>query len=331
MVSILTKYIDINLVRHNLEVAKEESGSEIMAVVKANCYNNGSLTARYIEDYVCAFAVATVLEGVNLRKLGITKPILALSFNKNEAELCKKYNISASLSDVRNYVQGVRYHIAIDSGMNRAGVKGLAELKSLLSVIDHKDIEGIYSHIYSQNDVLTCSQISNFEEAIHLTKKYHSQIKTHIFATNYKLNANKYHADMVRLGIGLYDSAVAVTSKVLQIKSVKKGECIGYDGEFCAPKDMSVALCEGGYFDGIIRRFCGQKIAISTDFCKVIGKISMDSHIIDITDKRVSVGDTTIIYDTNELSFAERAADMNISAYELMTALKGRFEYVYFI
>lgn len=302
-----------------------------MAVVKANCYNNGSLIARYIEDYVCGFAVATVFEGVQLRKLGISKPILALSFAKSEAEICKKYGISASLSLIENYVQGVKYHVAFDSGMNRAGVKGITRLTALLHSMKSSDIEGIYTHIFSQNDILTDSQIAKFEEAVYVTRRHNSQIKTHIFATNYKQNCAKFHADMVRLGIGLYQNAVAVTSKVLQIKSVKKGESIGYDGEFCAQKDMQIALCEGGYFDGIIRRFCGQEIAINTDFCKVIGKISMDSHIVDVTEKLVNVGDNTVIYDTDELSFDRRAQDMKISAYELMTALKGRFEYVYFI
>lgn len=301
-----------------------------MAVVKADCYSNGINIACYIEEYVCGFAVANVLEGVQLRKIGITKPILALCFKKSESELCKKYDISASICNQQNYTKGVKYHIAIDSGMNRSGLKNKQTLYELLRVIEPDKIEGVYSHIYSQNNILTDSQIEKFNYFADIVKEFNQNVKVHIFATNYKNFANKMKTDFVRLGIGLYDKALAVTSNILQIKDVKKGEIIGYDGQFVAPKSMKIALCEGGYYDGIIRRFYGQKMAFNTDFCRVIGKISMDSHIVDVSDLNAKVGDTTIIYDTSELSFERRAQDMQISEYELMTALRGRFEYVYF-
>lgn len=299
------------------------------AVVKADCYSNGVHLACLIEDYVCGFAVASVFEGVKLRQLGITKPILSLSFKREEGELCIKYNIIASLSTPVNYIEGVKYHIAIDSGMNRGGVKGNNNLWDLLKIMATKDICGVYSHIYSQNSILIDSQFDKFEQAVNLVKRFNNDIDVHIYATNYKLCADKFLTSYVRLGIGMYENAVAVTSTILQIKDVKAGECIGYDGEFIAGKSMKIALCEGGYYDGIIRRFNGEEIAFSTDFCKVIGKISMDSHIVDVTDVAAKIGDKTIIYDTDKLSFCNRAKSMKISEYELMTSLKGRFEYVY--
>ncbi len=301
-----------------------------MAVVKANCYSNGLQIASFIQDYVSSFAVANVFEGIRLRQIGIKKPILALSFCKSESELCKKYDISVSISLPQNYVKGLKYHIAIDSGMNRSGMKTKEHLHSLLEIMQPRDIEGVYSHIFSANDILTNSQIDKFSDFANCVKLYNSDVLTHIFATNYKNYQGDLKTDMVRLGIGLYDNAVGVTSEIMQIKDIKKGESIGYDGEFIANKSLKVALCSGGYYDGIIRRFTGHNMGYNTDFCKVLGKISMDSHIIDITDKNVKVGDKTIIYDTDILSFNNRAAEMNISEYELMTALKGRFEYVYY-
>ena len=300
-----------------------------MAVVKANCYNNGMLIASYIQDYVCGFAVANVLEGVKLRSMGINKPILSLSFNKNEYSVCKKYNITSSISIPDNYVKGLKYHIAVDSGMNRCGVKGKDNLLELLKIMDAKDIEGVYSHIYSANRILTDSQLEKFNQSVDIVKKFNREILTHIFATNYKNCSHIIDSNMVRLGIGLYDNAIGVTSEILQIKDIKRGECIGYDGEFVADKPLKIAVCDGGYFDGIIRRFCGQKMAFNADFCNVIGKISMDSFIIDISDISAKVGDKIVVYDTENLSFDNRAQIMNISKYELMTALKGRFEYVY--
>lgn len=329
-IGILTKYIDINQIKCNICDATKMSGTEVMAVVKADCYSNGIMLANAMQDYVCGFAVANVFEGARLRKMGITKPILSLSFLKEEYDICKRFDISVAISTPANYVGGLKYHIAIDSGMNRSGVKGKSNLKELLKCIKPCDIEGVYSHICSPNEVLASKQIAIFEEMLGIVRQFNPYVLTHIFATNYKLFGDILHTDFVRLGIGLYQNAVGVTSHILQIKEVKKGQSVGYDAEFTATKPIQIALCEGGYFDGIIRRFKNQKMGFSTDFCKVVGKISMDSHIIDVTDLNAKIGDSVVVYDTDELSFCRRAEDMNISEYELMTALKGRFEYVYF-
>ncbi len=328
--NILTKHIDINKIRQNILVAKQKSNAEIMAVVKANCYNNGILIANYIEDIVCGYAVANVFEAVSLRNNGISKPILALSYHKSEYELCKKYDIAVSISSPMNYSHGLKYHIAVDTGMNRSGVKGVNSLLSLVNCMRASDIVGVYSHIYSPNKLLADSQKEKFLDAVRYVKLHNRDIVTHLFASNYVSNQENCSTDIVRLGIGLYDNALAVTTSVLQVKEVKKGESIGYDGEFIADKSMKIALCEGGYFDGVIRPFKGHKMGFNTDFCKVLGKISMDSFVIDVTDRWAKSGDQIVIYDTDNLSFEERERDLHISKYELMTALKGRFNYVYY-
>lgn len=310
--------------------AQQITGSGVIAVVKANCYSNGLAICNMIEDCVCGFAVASVTEGVCLRRRGITKPILALSFDKTEAQLCRDFDIAASISSARNYVKGVGYHIAIDSGMNRGGVKGSRHLLQLLDVMSPRDICGVYTHIYSKNDMLTSAQIGRFCGAVQMVKRCNQQAKTHIFASNYVQNHTHFKADFVRLGMGLYQGAVAVTSNILQTKWVRRGEPIGYDGEFVAQKDTKIALCEGGYFDGILRQLSGQKIWINTDFCKVIGKISMDSHIVDITDVAADIGDKTVIIDDDCLSFDARAETLKTSSYELMVGMRGRYKYVYF-
>ncbi len=328
--TILTKYIDINQIKNNILNARQTCCANVMAVVKANCYSNGLYVASCIEEYVCGFAVANVFEGIHLRKIGIAKPILSLSFKKDEFDIAKKYNLAVSLSLPENYVKGLKYHIAIDSGMNRSGVKGKYNLLSLLNKMDNNDIEGIYSHIYSPNAILIERQVELFDEAANIARLFNREIVTHIFATNYKDSTITYKTDMIRLGIGLYEKAVGVSSEILQIKDLSKGESLGYDGEFIAANPMQIALCEGGYFDGIIRRFTGQKMSFNADFCKVLGKISMDSHMIDVTDLNAKIGDKVVVYDTEDLSFEKRSEDMKISKYELMTMLKGRFNYVYY-
>ena len=162
-----------------------------MAVVKADCYSNGINIACFIEEYVCGFAVANVFEGVQLRELGIKKPILALSFKKSDGELCKKYKIMASICNPKNYVRGIKYHIAIDSGMNRGGLKRKEELFELLSLLKPSEIAGVYSHIYSQNEILTDNQIKKFNQMVDTVEQFNRYAKVHIFASNYKHFADK--------------------------------------------------------------------------------------------------------------------------------------------
>lgn len=301
-----------------------------MAVVKANCYNNGIYIAKCIEDDVFAFAVANVDEAIGLRKIGITKPILSLSFDKSQADKCKKFDIQVSISNTKNYVQGLKYHIAVDTGMNRNGVKKFEEYSFLLAQIKNEEFVGVYSHIYSQNIVNIKSQLEIFDKFCLMAKKKNCNAIFHIYSSNSFYLNDFYHTDMIRLGMKMYENALAVTSKINAIKQLEKGESVGYDAEFVADKKMTIALCSGGYFDGIIRRLSGEEIAINRHFKPVVGKISMDSFCIDVTNCNAKVGDEVVIYDNEELSFENRAKQMKISNYELMTSLKGRFEYVYF-
>lgn len=301
-----------------------------MAVVKADCYSNGEYVAKCIEKDVFAFAVANVDEAIRLRKLGITKPILSLSFAKNQAEKCLKFDIQVAISNINSYVKGLKYHIAVDTGMNRSGAKYFDEFYELLKCIKSEELVGIYSHIYSQNIVNIKNQIEIFDKFCTQAKLKKPDVLTHIYSSNSHHLNDFYRTDMIRIGIKMYENAVGIATKITGVKQLEKGEIVGYDAEFVADKKMTIALCEGGYFDGIIRRFSGQKVAINTDFCEVLGKISMDSFCVDISNCNAKIGDSVVLYDTEKLTFNERSQQMKISTYELMTALKGRFEYVYF-
>lgn len=328
--NILTKYIDVNNIKQNILKAKSIADCKVMAVVKADCYSNGMYIAKCIEDCVFAFAVANIYEAIRLRKLGVTKPILSLSYNKAEYKLFLENDIQASISSVDDYVPHLKYHVAVDTGMNRSGFKRIEQFYSLLCLLSYDEFVGIYSHIYSKNIVNIKSQIICFDKFLKLAKNKKLNIISHLYSTNSCYLNDFYRTDMVRIGMGMYENCVGVTSTIKQIKNLEKGESVGYDAEFIASKKMQIALVEGGYNDGILRCISGQNVAISTDFCKVLGKISMDSFSVDISNCNTKVGDIVVIYDTNELSFKQRAGLAKTSSYELMTALKGRFNYVYF-
>ncbi len=312
--------------------AKDVSyGRKIMAVVKADCYGQGVFITPYIENIVDCFAVSCAMEGSELRQLGITKQILVLGYNKSQHDTAVKYNLTASLSSIDDFSNDLSYHIAVDTGMNRLGIKSVEELKSLLENEKTCNIEGLYSHIFDSNDKNIANQVAKFEQFKSMFNQYYSDKLTHISSTSSMQSDFVRCTDITRLGIGLYAGAVSVVSNILLVKQVKIGESVGYNGEFIAIKDTTIAVVSGGYADGIVRKMTGCDVMISGKICPIIGKISMDSFQCDITGVVAKAGDNVIIIDNDCMNIDRLAVSTDLTEYEIYTGLKGRYKYVYYI
>lgn len=301
-----------------------------MAVVKANCYGQGDYLCTFIEDIVDCFAVSSALEGAKLREIGITKGILVLGYNSSQYEIANRYNLMASLSSIHDYDEDMKYHIAVDTGMNRLGFKTVDELRQCLIGIKSDNIHGLYSHIFDNCSDNISKQMSKFNEFIRVSDEYIPNIPIHISSSNSMDSEYVSGTDITRLGIGLYDSAVSVVSDIMLVKHVLKGDSIGYDGEYVASEDMDIAVVTGGYADGILRQFTGNNVIINGVFCPIIGKISMDSFQCDISNCSACVGDNVIIIDNENITVGSVARNAKISEYEIYTGLKGRYKYVYY-
>lgn len=235
----------------NLEKIKRYSKDNIY-VLKANAYGFGIENIAKILKYEKMFAVSNVEEALRLRKINNDCNILILGdVDKKNIEILKKYNLepTAFCSEHLEKYKGMGVHLAFNTGLNRLGFDKPIKYEHILS---------IYSHIadaFNKNRVN--EQIEKFDEIC----KFYPSIKTHLFSTEAMLNfKNKY--DYCRIGMGLYGfndgflKSCMLKVKVLQKRSIKKGEYIFYGSNNIAKKDMDIAILELGYKDINIENAC---------------------------------------------------------------------------
>ena len=333
-------YIELNLAHlsHNAAVlqAAMPQGCELMAVVKTDAYGHGAyaVSTHLEKNGVKAFAVATIDEGIRLRRYGIRGSILILGFTDvHRARELKKFCLTQTLIDaayaecLNRQGTPVCVHIGIDSGMHRLGfdVRDFANIRRVFGMKNLK-VDGIFTHLcccesLEPEDVaFTKEQIHRFYTLIDDLKEHKIPVpKLHIQSSYGLLNYPELQCDYVREGISLYGVActpqdkttlqpdlrpvLALKARVVLIKDVPKGDFVGYDRAYQTPRDSRIAILPIGYGDGFPRNLsCGKaSVIIGTYTVPIIGRICMDQLAIDITDTEgISVGDTAILIDNRE-------------------------------
>lgn len=329
-------YIELNLANltHNVSVLKAAlpANAELMGVVKREAYGHGSYAvATHLEKTgVKAFAVATIDEGIALRRYGIRGEILILGFTDvRRAKELKTYRLTQTLIDfpyaekLNRQKIPVSVHIAIDSGMHRLGLD-TDDLESVqkLFQMKHLHIQGIFTHLCCADsrkpeDIsFTRKQIRSFYGLIsHMETAGLPIPKIHLQSSYGLLNYPDLPCDYVRAGISLYGvfsspddrtllqpklrPVLALKAKVVLIREISRGETVGYGRTFRAERNSRIAILPIGYGDGLPRNLSGKAmVRISTHLLPVIGRICMDQLAIDLTGADdVSVGDTAILID----------------------------------
>ena len=334
-------YIELNLANltHNVSVLKAAlpANAELMGVVKREAYGHGSYAvATHLEKTgVKAFAVATIDEGIALRRYGIRGEILILGFTDvRRAKELKTYRLTQTLIDfpyaekLNRQKIPVSVHIAIDSGMHRLGLDtdDLENVQKLFQM-KHLHIQGIFTHLCCADsrkpeDIsFTRKQIRSFYGLIsHMETAGLPIPKIHLQSSYGLLNYPDLPCDYVRAGISLYGvfsspddrtllqpklrPVLALKAKVVLIREISRDETVGYGRTFRAERNSRIAILPIGYGDGLPRNLSGKAIVrISTHLLPVIGRICMDQLAIDLTGAdNVSVGDTAILIDNAENS-----------------------------
>lgn len=334
-------YIELNLANltHNVSVLKAAlpANAELMGVVKREAYGHGSYAvATHLEKTgVKAFAVATIDEGIALRRYGIRGEILILGFTDvRRAKELKTYRLTQTLIDfpyaekLNRQKIPVSVHIAIDSGMHRLGLDtdDLDGVQKLFQM-KHLHIQGIFTHLCCADsrkpeDIsFTRKQIRSFYGLIsHMETAGLPIPKIHLQSSYGLLNYPDLPCDYVRAGISLYGvfsspddrtllqpklrPVLALKAKVVLIREISRGETVGYGRTFRAERNSRIAILPIGYGDGLPRNLSGKAmVRISTHLLPVIGRICMDQLAIDLTGADdVSVGDTAILIDNAENS-----------------------------
>ncbi|HAO47426.1 MAG TPA: bifunctional UDP-N-acetylmuramoyl-tripeptide:D-alanyl-D-alanine ligase/alanine racemase [Chitinophagaceae bacterium] len=357
--------INLNAVTHNLKTYQQllNPGVKLMAMVKAFSYGSGSFEIANLLQFhqVDYLAVAYADEGVELRKAGISLPIMVMNAEEITFDVMMQYNLEPELfsfgildafedyirqSGIHNYP----VHIKIDTGMRRLGFEE-ADIKQLCERLKSTTlfkVQSVFSHLAASDseahDAFTESQAGLFLKACkEIQKATGYKFIRHIANTSAIHRHQELQLDMVRLGIGLYgvDSHEAIQqqlrnvttlkSTVSQIKHVKAGERVGYSRKGVAVNDSTIATIRIGYADGYPRLMSNGvgKMWIRGKRVPVIGNVCMDMTMLDITGAHVQEGDEVIVFG-QELPVAEVAAWAQTIPYEILTGISQRVKRVYF-
>lgn len=329
--------INLDALKHNIGVIKSNIAdtTEIMAVVKADCYGHGmQYFLPELELLGCGFyAVSNIEEALDVRRY-TDKPILILGYTPADyADVLSKNNISQTVFSL-DYAQSlssaasrpVKIHIKIDTGMQRLGFSYCDSVKDSLTVdeittacaLQNLQIEGIFTHFAEsdnkkETDDFTDKQFGSFTHLIGLLEKKNITFKYRHSANSAAiLMHHEKQLDAVRAGIiiyGLYPSAdmmndfdirpvMSLKSIVSMIKTVPSGQTIGYGRTYMAEKDLKIATVPVGYADGYPRHLSNKGyVIINGKKANIVGNVCMDQIMVDVTDiPDVTLGDEVLLF-----------------------------------
>jgi Alr-MurF fusion protein len=358
--------INLNAIAHNLKVYQSylRPSTKVMGMVKAFAYGSGGAEIAGILQYhkVDYLGVAYADEGVELRKAGITLPIMVMNPEESAFDSLIEYNLEPDLYSFdilhsfdaflqNEGLQQYPVHIEIETGMNRLGfaIEETGRLAETLQKISSLKVQTVFSHLAASEDPkeddFTFQQFNHFQQAVlKLKDKLHYSFLQHIANSGAVFRLPQLQLDMVRLGIGLYgvDSGgtrqselqpvATLKSTVAQLKKIKAGESVSYNRKGVVKRDSIIATIRIGYADGFIRRLGNGigKIWVRGKLVPVIGTVCMDMTMIDVTDiVDVREGDEVIIFG-KELPVQQLAQWAGTIPYEIMTAISQRVKRVYF-
>ena len=342
--------------------------TQLVCMVKAFAYGVGSLEvsralqASGLVDYL---AVAVADEGVELRRGGITLPIIIMDPEVAALDMIIENNLEPniySLQVLDNIIHAVEskglehipIHIKIDSGMRRLGFYK-EDMPALITRLQQQKavrVASVFSHLAgsdeAQFDTFTHEQAQYFQLcAAQLQSELNYPIIKHICNTAGIERFPEYHYDMCRLGIGLYGfsflsscnssshislrNVCSLKTTILSIKEVQAGETIGYGRHTCLKEPRQIAVIPIGYADGFDRRFSnyGGEVLVRGKRCPVVGNVCMDQAMIDITGTDAQAGDFVTIFG-DELPIEELANNLGTITYEILTSVSRRVQRVYY-
>ena len=341
------------------------STTMLTCMVKAFAYGAGSVeVSRALQDcgMVDYLAVAVADEGVELRKAGITLPIIIMDPEVAALDLILENNLQPNiysfqvLDDIIHAaeakgLEALPVHIKIDSGMHRLGFfrEDMPALIARLQGQKAVRVASVFSHLAgsdeAQLDTFTHEQAQYFKDCASrlspLTCSSQSERPLwHICNTAGIERFPEYHFDMCRLGIGLYGLSFAhaklrnvctLKTTILSIKTIPAGETIGYGRHTTLTEPRQIAVIPIGYADGFDRRFSnyGGEVLVRGKRCPVVGNVCMDQAMIDVTGTDAQMGDYAIIFG-DQLPIEELANKLNTISYEVLTSISRRVQRVYF-
>ena len=358
--------VNLSALRKNIHALKDllPEQTKSLVMVKANAYGTGmKRTSMFIEqlgiDYL---GVAYTDEGVQLRNYGIKCPILVMSPSSDDFHDCIEYNLEPAIFSLKlldDFVSALilkkrtsfPMHLKIDSGMNRLGIKP-SEIPNFIDILHSQPelyLKGVYSHFAESDNKFDTSftkhQLDVFLGACGVLSKHISYPYIKHMANSAAIITEPNAAlDMVRMGLVVYgvtenlkakkqlEPVIDWRSEVTQIKHLNKGDTVGYNREFIAKKETTIAIVPVGYADGF-RRSLGKgkgSVFIAGKSCKTVGNVCMDMVMVDVTGLKLQDQEAVEIIGENQ-SILDFAAQLDTIPYEVLTALSLRVHRNYIV
>jgi len=308
--------IDVNAIRNNVNYLKQKTGTELMPVLKADAYGHGLIEMSKIlrKMDIKYIGVATLGEAILLRKNGDKGRILSWLYDIDGHELIRalKMNLDIAIFDEKTIPKfislipknkKIKITVFVDTGINRAGVpydKAIDTFK-ILNKCPQIEIVGMMSHLICseiKNSPIVNEQLRKFRELRNnLDKIGIKPPLVHIANTGGCLNYDVSDFTLSRPGSGIYGippsfkinknlyPTMSLKSYIIQIKEVEKGDGIGYDWKYIAPRKMKICILPCGYAD-LIPRNTSLKLYVYINGTKrkVLGLISMDQIVVESKD-----------------------------------------------
>jgi alanine racemase len=340
---------------HNVEVIRQKApNKKVIAMIKANAYGHGLRSvAKRLEEFVDLLGVASIDEALALRRAGVKNSIILMEgvFEASEFEIAahEGFHVVIHQEDQLNWLEELQLSTALilwikfDTGMGRLGFF-IHQAKAVYSRISKltcvKSPIGIMSHLACADEkdhVSNYKQINDFETLQSLKGPKSLANSAAIF------NFPAYHYDFVRPGIALYGVSpllnveasslelkpvMTLQTQIIAIKKFFKGSTIGYGSRFICCEDMLVGVMAIGYGDGYPRTTReGAPVLIRGRRCKVIGRISMDMTMIDLTlYPEAVIGDRVTLWGEG-LPIEEVATYTEHLAYDILCGVQARVKF----
>ena len=357
--------INLTALTHNLKQYQQQlqPGTKLMAMIKAGGYGSGSAEVANVLQFhkVDYLAVAYADEGTELRKAGISLPVLVLNVDEAAFEVLVDFNLEPELFSFNiirafnNYLfqQGIQQypvHIKLDTGMHRLGFEesDMPDLISFLQSTNRLAVKSVLSHLAAseahEEDPFTLHQYEIFDRcccALQNALGYH--FIRHIANSAAIFRHPQIQLDMVRLGIGMYgiDSAndhqlelqtvCTLKTTIAQLRSVKNGDAVGYNRKGLLHRDSIIATLRIGYADGFSRRLSNGNgaVFINGKNAPVVGSVCMDMTMVDVTDiVGIKEGDEVEVFGSH-IFVQQVAKQCDTIAYEILTSISQRVKRVY--
>ncbi|WP_438420206.1 alanine racemase [Bacillus siamensis] len=330
--------VDLDAIKKNVRAIRRHipKKSKIMAVVKANAYGHGSVEVarQALESGASELAVASVEEGIVLRRAGIKAPILVLGFT---ALSCVKksavWNITLSAFQVSwvkkaNQIlekeadsKRLSIHINVDTGMGRLGVRTEEDLLAVVKALKSSTYlswDGIFTHFSTADEPdteLTMLQHEKFISFLRFLKNQDIPLPTvHMCNTAAAIAFPEFSADMIRLGIGLYGlypsayikdlnlvdltPALSLKARIAYVKAmVTEPRTVSYGATYIAEPGEIIATIPIGYADGYSRALSNRGFILHRGRrVPVAGRVTMDMIMVSLGDSEGKQGEEVVIY-----------------------------------